>query len=62
MTSYFSWKFCFLVVEVDQFLVQWLIEQHEILQASLDIGMFPEPMLSSAEVVGCCETSSACSA
>ena len=38
------------LVEVDQFLVQRLIEQLEILQTSLDIAVFPEPILSSADV------------
>ena len=37
-------------VEVDQFLVQRLVEQLEI-PASLDIAVFPEPILSSADVV-----------
>ena len=37
-------------VEVDQLLVQRSIEQLEI-QASLDIAVFPEPILSSADVV-----------
>ena len=40
-----------LSVEVDQFLVQLLIELLEILQASLDVAVFPEPILSSADVV-----------
>ena len=40
-----------LFVEVYQFLVQRLIEQFEILQTSLDIVVFPEPILSSADVV-----------
>ena len=38
-------------VEVDQFLVQQPIEQFEILQTLLDIAVFPEPILSSADVV-----------
>ena len=38
-------------VEVDQFLVHRLIEQLEILVTSLDIVVFPEPILSSAGVV-----------
>ena len=37
-----------LIVEFDQFLVQRLIEQLEILRASPDIAVFPEPILSSA--------------
>ena len=40
-----------LFVEVDQLLVQHPIEQFEILQTSLDILVFPEPILSSADVV-----------
>ena len=40
-----------IFVEVVQFLVQWLIEQLEILQASLGIDVFPEPILASADVV-----------
>ena len=57
-----------LFVEVDQFLVQRLIEQLEILQTSLDIAVFPKPILSSADAVQrildscCCVTSSECSA
>ena len=57
-----------LFVEVDQFLVQRLIEQLEILRTSLDIAVFPERNLSSSDVVqhildfDCCVTSSACSA
>ena len=56
-----------LFVEVDQFLVPRLIEQLEILQASLDIAVFPETSLSSADAVqrildSCCVTSSECSA
>ena len=39
-----------LFVEVVQFLVQWLIEQLEILQTSLNIAVFPEPILSTAVV------------
>ena len=40
-----------LFVEVVQFpVVQRLIEQLEILQASLVIAVFPEPMLSGADV------------
>ena len=39
-----------LFVEVDQFPVQWLVEQHEILQTSIDIAAFPEPVLSSADL------------
>ena len=35
-----------LFVEVVQFQVQWLIEQLEILQTSLDIAVFPETTLS----------------
>ena len=31
--------------------VQWLIEQLQILRTSIDIAVFPEPILSSAEVV-----------
>ena len=38
-------------VEVDQFLVQRLIEQLQILQTSLGIAVFPKPILSSADVV-----------
>ena len=38
-------------VKVIQFLVQWLVEQLEILQTSLDVAVFPESMLSSADVV-----------
>ena len=41
----------FLFAEVDHFLVHRLIEQIEILQTSLDIAVFPEPILSSADVV-----------
>ena len=37
-----------LIVEFDQSLVQRLIEQLEILRASPDIAVFPEPILSSA--------------
>ena len=37
-------------VEVDQFLVQRLIEQLKVLQTSLDIAVFPEPIVSSADV------------
>ena len=40
-----------LFVEVDQCLVQRLIEQLEIFQTSLDITVFPEPTLSSADVL-----------
>ena len=40
-----------LFVEVDQFLVQQPIEQFEILQTFRDIAVFPEPILSSADVV-----------
>ena len=40
-----------LSVEVDQFPMQQPIEQFEILQTSLDIAVFPEPILSSADVV-----------
>ena len=40
-----------LFVEVDQFLVQQLIEHFVILETSLDIDLFPEPILSSADVV-----------
>ena len=40
-----------LCVEVDQCVVQWLIEQLEILQTSVDIAVFPEPILSSADLV-----------
>ena len=36
--------------EVDQYLVQRLIEQLGILQTSLDFAVFPEPILSSADV------------
>ena len=43
-------EFMLLDVEVDQFLVQRLIEQLEILQ-TLDIAVFPAPILSSADVV-----------
>ena len=38
-------------VEVDQHLVQRLIEQLEILLASLEVAVFPEPNLSNADVV-----------
>ena len=37
-----------LFVDNDHFLVQ---EQLEILQTTLDIAVFPEPILSSADVV-----------
>ena len=40
-----------LFVEVDQFLVQRLIEQLEILRTFVDIAVFPEQVLSSADVV-----------
>ena len=40
-----------LIVEVNQFLVQRLIGQLEILRASLDFAVFPEPILSNANVV-----------
>ena len=40
-----------LSVEVDQVLVLRLIQQVEILHSSLDIAVFPEPILSSANVV-----------
>ena len=40
-----------LFVAVDQFLVQRLIERLEILQTSLDIAVFPEPILPGADVV-----------
>ena len=40
-----------LFVEVDQFLVQQPIEQFDILQTFFDIAVFPEPILSSADVV-----------
>ena len=40
-----------LSVEIDQFLVQRLIQQLEILQTSLDMAMLPEPILSGADVV-----------
>ena len=40
-----------LFVEVDPFLVQRVIEPLEILPTSLDIGVFPEPIQSSADVV-----------
>ena len=39
-----------LFVEVDHVLVQ-LIQRLEILQTSLDIAVFPEPVLSNADVV-----------
>ena len=39
-----------LLVEVDQFLVQWLNQQLEILQTFLNIAVFPERILSSADV------------
>ena len=51
LLSHFSKKFCFLFVEVVQFLVHWLNEQLEILQTFLEIGVSPEPILSSANVV-----------
>ena len=38
-------------VDVVQFLVQWLNQQFEILQTFLDIAVFPEPILSNADVV-----------
>ena len=41
----------FLFVEVVQFLVQRLIGQLGILQTSLNIAVFPEPILSGADVV-----------
>ena len=44
-------KILLLFVEVNQFLVQRLVEQLEILQASLDKGVFLEPILSNAAVV-----------
>ena len=44
-------KFLLLFVEVDQFLVQRLIEQLGTLQASLEIALLPEPILSYADVV-----------
>ena len=40
-----------LFVEVDQFLVQQPIEQFDILQTFFDVAVFPEPILSSADVV-----------
>ena len=40
-----------LFVKVEQFLVQRLIAQLEILQTSIDMFVFPEPVLSSADVV-----------
>ena len=40
-----------LFVEVDQFLVQQPIGQFEILQTFLDIAVFRERILSSADVV-----------
>ena len=40
-----------LFVGVIQFLVQQPIEQFEIIQESLDIAVFPEPVLSKAHVV-----------
>ena len=40
-----------LLVEVDQFLVQQPIEQVDILQTFFDVAVFPEPILSSADVV-----------
>ena len=44
-------KVLLLFVEVDQFLVQWLNEQLNILRTSVDIAVFPEPILSSADGV-----------
>ena len=40
-----------LIVDVDQCLVQQPTEQLGILQTSLDNAVFPEPILSSADVV-----------
>ena len=40
-----------LFVEVEQFLVQRLSEQLKILQTSHDMFVFPEPVLSSTDVV-----------
>ena len=40
-----------LFLDVDQFLVQRLTDQFWILQTSLDIVVFPEPILSSADDV-----------
>ena len=40
-----------LFVEVDQFLVHQPIEQLEILETFLSLAGFPEPILSSADVV-----------
>ena len=40
-----------LFVEVDQCLVQRLIEQFDILETFLDVVVFPEPILSNADVV-----------
>ena len=40
-----------LFLKIDQLLVQWLIEQLEILQTSLNVAAFPEPILSTADVV-----------
>ena len=48
LMSYFSWKFCF---SVSKSINLWSGEQFEILQASLDIDVFPESILSSADVV-----------
>ena len=39
-----------LSVDVNQFLVHRLTEQLDILQTFLDIVVFPEPILSSADV------------
>ena len=57
-----------LLVKVEKFLVQQPIQQFEILQTSLDIAVFLEPIFSSADVVQhildfvVAKTSSACSA
>ena len=54
--------------EIDPFLVQQPIEQFEILQTSLDVAVFPQPILSTADevqhILGFCgfEASSACGA
>ena len=40
-----------LCVEVDQCVVQQPIEQFEILETFLEIAVFPEPILSNADVV-----------
>ena len=61
-------KFCFSVSKSINFLVQRLLERLDSLRTSLDVAVLPEPILAGAEAVqhlldvGCCATSSECSA